>query len=254
VRTPSQLQAWQLYEDDLAKLHSASTKLPNIKRLTVCALPERRSYLYRHFVEQYLQQLHATWPELRELSLRGNFHRLNDLSFLTRLTSLSCFSFAGFAAAAPQELTDVFENRACKGWTKWPSSLRYLSVTAPDATVAIAVLAILLEVVKTKNIPGLKRVVLRCSKGDMAASEDRNDLVGSFEEQSHLGANINEVRLSALLEPVSSNMLPTAFSNTQASSSALTVLISKRQLPLQVTLARTTMRDSQRLHTPLLGI
>ncbi|KAF2191395.1 hypothetical protein K469DRAFT_370467 [Zopfia rhizophila CBS 207.26] len=77
-------------------------KLKNVNRFTIRALPDRQSFLYREFLDQFLDILGPAYPSLRHLGLEGNFHH-QSLSFLSSLQELRSLSFDGFSASLPTE-------------------------------------------------------------------------------------------------------------------------------------------------------
>ena len=97
----------ELHEKDLKKLRYSLEELPNVKYLTLRALSDRRSHLYREFVANFLKRLGSLWPDLQGLTLEGNFHN-QSLSFLTTLSELRSFSFDGFSTSSPEELAAIF--------------------------------------------------------------------------------------------------------------------------------------------------
>lgn len=103
---PPRLQAWDLYDAELESLHSSLSKLGSLSQLTVRALSESRSFLYREFLANFLNSLSSIWPDLRGLTLEGNFHHQN-LSFIAKLPGLRSISFDGFSSTPPAEMATL---------------------------------------------------------------------------------------------------------------------------------------------------
>jgi hypothetical protein len=104
--SPPRFLAWELHEKDLERLRDALFKLPNVKTLTILALSESRSHLYREFLAKLLKLLNIIWPNLQGLSLEGNYHRQN-LDFLASLPQLRSFTFNGFSSTFWAELATI---------------------------------------------------------------------------------------------------------------------------------------------------
>jgi hypothetical protein len=101
-----QLLTWQLYESEMDRLQQALQKLPNIKTITLTALSQHQSFLYREFLGKVLWLLGSLYPNLEDLRLEGNLH-YQDLEFLSRLDRLQSFSFDGFSSSSPAETARV---------------------------------------------------------------------------------------------------------------------------------------------------
>ncbi|KAF2198936.1 hypothetical protein GQ43DRAFT_433832 [Delitschia confertaspora ATCC 74209] len=108
------LLIWELYEEEIRRLSLALRQMPNIKAVTVTALSARQSFLYREYLGSFMEELGAVFPNLRHLTLNGNFHH-QRLSFLSLMQQLRAFSFNGFSASSLSETTSIV------------SSLPYLS-------------------------------------------------------------------------------------------------------------------------------
>jgi hypothetical protein len=103
------LLAWELHEMELDRLSSALGRLRNIKTLTIRALAERQSFLYREFLTRVLESLGSLYPKLASLTLEGSFHN-QSLSFLSSLEELESLSFDGFSLSSPTETATIFSN------------------------------------------------------------------------------------------------------------------------------------------------
>lgn len=103
---PPRLQAWDLYDAELAALRSSLSQLGSLSHLTVRALSETRSFLYREFLANFLTSLSSIWPALRGLTLEGNFHH-QSLSFISQLPGLKSISFDGFSSTPPAEMATL---------------------------------------------------------------------------------------------------------------------------------------------------
>jgi hypothetical protein len=93
-----------LYAVELRDIKTALSRLPNVKAITIRALPGRQSYLYRDFLTAFLDSLHSIYPTLSNLILEGNLHR-QRLDFVGRLAALQSFSFDGYSVSSAAELT-----------------------------------------------------------------------------------------------------------------------------------------------------
>ncbi|KAH7139523.1 hypothetical protein B0J11DRAFT_395020, partial [Dendryphion nanum] len=103
------LRAWDLHEQELDKLNQNLLRLPNIQTLTIHALPDRQSFLYREFLTNFLSSLSTILPNLKSLVLSGNFHH-QDLTFLTTLTTLQSFTFDGFSASSASNTATILSS------------------------------------------------------------------------------------------------------------------------------------------------
>jgi hypothetical protein len=103
------LLAWEIHEHELDRLNEALGKFQNIKTLTIRALPERQSFLYREFLAKVLESLGSLYPRLSSLALEGNFH-YQSLSFLSSLEELESLSFDGFSSTSPSETAAILSN------------------------------------------------------------------------------------------------------------------------------------------------
>lgn len=104
--TTPRLLAWELYEKDLERLESSLRSLPNLKTLTIGALPERQTFLYREYLSKFIKLLSSVWPGLQGLTLEGNFHH-QSLSFLSSLPKLQSLSFDGFSSSSATEMAGI---------------------------------------------------------------------------------------------------------------------------------------------------
>jgi hypothetical protein len=100
------LLAWEIYEHELERLGEALRRLRNVKTLTIRALPERQSFLYREFLTKVLESLSSLYPKLSSLALEGNFHH-QSLSFLSSMEELESLSFDGFSSTSPSETAAI---------------------------------------------------------------------------------------------------------------------------------------------------
>ncbi|KAF2026186.1 hypothetical protein EK21DRAFT_103439 [Setomelanomma holmii] len=123
ARDPNQLQTWQLYQAELDELRQAFCKLPSIKAFGIRASPNQQSFLYRDFITAVLDLLVASFSDLLEMRLEGDLHH-QDMTFLSRLQSLSSFTFDGFSASTPTETASILASL---------TSLRSLSLTSQYA-------------------------------------------------------------------------------------------------------------------------
>ena len=103
------LSAWELHESELDTLNQALGRLENVKTLTLRALPERQSFLYREFLANVLESLGSRYPNLSSLTLDGNFHH-QSLAFLSSLHKLESFSFDGFSSSSPVKTATILSS------------------------------------------------------------------------------------------------------------------------------------------------
>ena len=80
--------------------------LENVRIFTLRAISGRQSFLYREFLGEMLEMLSSVYPGLLDLRLIGNFH-YQRLDFLRLLQELRSFSFDGFSASSPNELSVI---------------------------------------------------------------------------------------------------------------------------------------------------
>lgn len=103
---PPRLLTWDLYEAELGKLSRALKHLPKVQKITIRAIPDGQSFLYREFLQSFLNMLSSLFPDLVGLSLEGNLHH-QSLSFLSGFTELQALSFDGFSASSPSETAKI---------------------------------------------------------------------------------------------------------------------------------------------------
>ncbi|KAF2262453.1 hypothetical protein CC78DRAFT_545791 [Lojkania enalia] len=103
------LRAWEIYEIGLEELQESLEKLPNVRNMTIEALPGRQSHLYQDFLAKLLESLGRVYPGLHALSLEGNFHH-QGLEFLSVLPGLRSLSFDGFSATSSSEAADILSS------------------------------------------------------------------------------------------------------------------------------------------------
>jgi hypothetical protein len=104
--TPSNLPTSELYHTEVGRLEQALKEMPKVKTITLRALSNQPSFLYRHFVSRILEVLGTSCPALVDLRLEGNFHH-QELQFLMALTNLESFSFDGFSSSSPATMIRV---------------------------------------------------------------------------------------------------------------------------------------------------
>lgn len=103
------LMTWDLYRIEIENFRTAMKALPNIKTLTIRALPDRQTSLYREYMKEILRMLGSLHPGLVDLRLEGNFHH-QSLAFLSRLQHLRSFSFDGFSASSPIDVAKILSS------------------------------------------------------------------------------------------------------------------------------------------------
>lgn len=147
----ARLRTTDLYEEDLAKLKEALQRLPNIQKITVCALTTSQDALYREFLAKVLVMLTSLYPALEELRLDGNMHR-QSLAYLASLRQLKAFSFDGISSTTSSETGKILAS------LENLSSLSLVSqhgISPPDSPVlaysGTKVLSFNGEVVRTMN-------------------------------------------------------------------------------------------------------
>ena len=107
--SPDRLLACDLYDAELRNLKLALSKLSDVKTMTIQALPCRQSYLYRDFLNAFLNSLHSTCPAMLDLRLEGNL-QYQSLEFLRILPALQSFTFDGFCANSATEMADILRS------------------------------------------------------------------------------------------------------------------------------------------------
>jgi hypothetical protein len=103
---PPRLLTWDLYEAELGKLCRALKHLSKVQKITIRAIPDGQSFLYREFLQSFLNMLSSLFPDLVGISLEGNLHH-QSLSFLSGFTKLQALSFDGFSASSPSETAEI---------------------------------------------------------------------------------------------------------------------------------------------------
>jgi hypothetical protein len=106
---PVRLLTWDIYEEDLERLRQAFTKLPDVKAITIRALPDRQSFFYRQYLTKVLEMLGSVYPSLRRLTLEGYMHH-QSLAFLSDIVNLQAFTFGGFSTSSAKETAHILAN------------------------------------------------------------------------------------------------------------------------------------------------
>lgn len=106
---PPRLLTWDLYDGELDKIFRALRQLPKVQKITIRAVPGRQSFLYRAFLQSFLNMLASLYPDLWELDLEGNL-RYQNLSFLSGFTELQAISFDGFSASSPSDTAKILSS------------------------------------------------------------------------------------------------------------------------------------------------
>lgn len=104
----ARLLTWDIYKADLEEMVVALSKISSTTSLTIRALPETQSFLYRKYLAELLNILSCSFPSLRNLCLEGNMHH-QTLSFLRSLPKLRALTLDGFSASSVKETISIMQ-------------------------------------------------------------------------------------------------------------------------------------------------